>query len=111
MLHAPVQHDPRVDSQFEPQFFFRGVSFCQLETAAAIEPKIEKKEEKKKKEEREGTRERKVAEGEDWLGLKGRGRRKKMGWVEKYIERLQIDVTRRLNPYNPSRYVFIYTWA
>lgn len=106
-----ARHDPRVDSQFGPQFFFRGVSFCQLETAAAIEPKIEKKEEKKKKEEREGTRERKVAEGEDWLGLKGRGRRKKMGWVEKYIERLQIDVTRRLNPYNPSRYVFIYTWA
>lgn len=49
MLHAPVQHDPRVDSQFGPQFFFRGVSFCQLETAAAIEPKIEKKEEKKKR--------------------------------------------------------------
>lgn len=44
-----ARHDPRVDSQFGPQFFFRGVSFCQLETAAAIEPKIEKKEEKKKR--------------------------------------------------------------
>lgn len=59
-----MQHYPRVDSQFRPRL---GVSFC-CGKAAAIEPKIEKKRKKKGK----GTRERKVAEGEDWLELKGR---------------------------------------
>lgn len=70
-----MQRDPRVDSQFRPRL---GVSFC-CGKAAAI-PKIEKKKKKGK-----GTRERKVAKGEDWLELKGRGEGEKRGEEEKNV--------------------------